>query len=801
MNNPYLRKSKKRPAPSSPRDDNPSRNITPPTLQTSVGVGSSSSSHSRFLVTPPSSNHKDNNNSNNSSSRRKYDNNLNGNLGETTQSSSSASALIISASAKAGMEGIDRTRIDAIILEESGNSKFMQQQRRRDEKVNERIEAYRKRLQTTNPIEYAVTTQLEERLKEWSLNQATKRSTCVVIDMDMFYFACEALGKPHLRDVPACVGRSMILTSNYPARRYGVRSAMPGWIGDRLVEELTQGKQRLIHLPSNFNLYKEKSNQVIHTLKEFDPNLRSYSLDEAYLDLEPYLVLFLQQRQRQPEQRPQHYFSELSSSISLSRTPEKSTRIFCDWDHDAISSTLKEEQSESSAPASLRDYSSALHQYSNVTCRQALENIVTFMRRRVEIDTGGLTCSAGIAPNVSLAKIASDYNKPNGQWFVDPSEVLNFIRPLPVRKIPGIGRVTEKVLNAHNIMTVQDLYDHRGLVNWMFQPATREFLLKASIGCMGSNTDDSDDYQGNNNSPNEMDHQKGISRERTFQPNDCWTTLNCKLEDITRMLSQDMVRKRVLAHTITMKVKLDTFDVYSRSRSLKRGIFIQSHQELIPVVASLMGQIRSEHFTTLKEKNGKQSFSCRLLGVRCSNLVEEDEFSISKKTTIERFLSKSPTITAVSAPRGRSTGERGMETIHKRGFADQSTIPDSFDTQKKPESTWRKINNLLRRDRENADDPSNRSSRSGSRGIQCHAESPEAPSTTTVQCPLCQRSFLMSDNMALNNHIDSCLSGSTVRQAVRESVAIPSDPSNNKKKKRQSLQDWWVKNDTIHSPF
>lgn len=59
-----------------------------------------------------------------------------------------------------------------------------------------------------------------------------------------------------------------------------------------------------------------------------------------------------------------------------------------------------------------------------------------------------LTCSAGISCNKMLAKICTDMNKPNGQTYLKPEreEIMNFISNLPVRKIPGIGRMTELVL-------------------------------------------------------------------------------------------------------------------------------------------------------------------------------------------------------------------------------------------------------------------------------------------------------------------------------------------------------------------
>ena len=85
------------------------------------------------------------------------------------------------------------------------------------------------------------------------------------------------------------------------------------------------------------------------------------------------------------------------------------------------------------------------------------------MRAEVKSRTGGLSCSAGIGPNEMLAKIASDVNKPDGQHQVAPdrSEVVSFIQALPVRKIPGVGKVTERVLEGIGVTSVAHLYENR----------------------------------------------------------------------------------------------------------------------------------------------------------------------------------------------------------------------------------------------------------------------------------------------------------------------------------------------------
>jgi len=104
-------------------------------------------------------------------------------------------------------------------------------------------------------------------------------------DIDMFFVACELLDRPELKDKPVCVGGlSMISTANYVARKFGVRSAMPGFIALKLCPEL-------IFLPHNGEKYRYYSKILMTMLRQYDPNLESMGLDEANLDLSDYLAL------------------------------------------------------------------------------------------------------------------------------------------------------------------------------------------------------------------------------------------------------------------------------------------------------------------------------------------------------------------------------------------------------------------------------------------------------------------------------------------------------------------------------
>lgn len=126
--------------------------------------------------------------------------------------------------------------------------------------------------------------------------------TIVHIDMDAFYAAVEMRDNPSLKNTPMAVGGSAMLvdaqpeipnhlfmssfpqsTSNYEARRFGVRAAMPGFIAKKLCPDL-------VIVPTNFDKYRQVSKDVKEILLQYDPNMCPMSLDEAYLDITQHLA-------------------------------------------------------------------------------------------------------------------------------------------------------------------------------------------------------------------------------------------------------------------------------------------------------------------------------------------------------------------------------------------------------------------------------------------------------------------------------------------------------------------------------
>ncbi len=171
-------------------------------------------------------------------------------------------------------------------------------------------------------------------------------------------------------------------TSNYIARRYGVRAAMPGFIAKKLCPEL-------VVVSPNFEKYHRASEEVKKVLTLYDPNFCPMGLDESYLDL------------------TEHVKTILNSGIS---TNPPLTEDHCRYDLCL---------SELSKPHWL-----------------CADHVVQEIRGEICKATG-LTASAGIAPNKMLAKVASDRNKPDGQYLVEPKKeaILKFMKELSIRKV------------------------------------------------------------------------------------------------------------------------------------------------------------------------------------------------------------------------------------------------------------------------------------------------------------------------------------------------------------------------------
>uniref|UniRef100_A0A3Q3FUD8 DNA polymerase kappa n=1 Tax=Kryptolebias marmoratus TaxID=37003 RepID=A0A3Q3FUD8_KRYMA len=360
---------------------------------------------------------------------------------------------------KAGMEGLDRDKINKIIMEASKGSRFYENELKREQQVNQRIEKMMlQKAQITEQQLKKARAQVEKLFSELERSRDLSR-VIVHVDMDAFYAAVEMRDCPELKDKPMAVGSSsMLSTSNYHARKYGVRAAMPGFIAKKLCPSL-------VIVPPNFDKYRAVSDEIREIFADYDPHFQPMSLDEAYLDFTDHL----KQRQSWPESSRTHRFSSQSDEKQAQRHQEAELSPVLFEDSPTSSPHLPGSEGGAGGRSEVFGLS--------------VEEAVREMRFRIEQKTM-LTASAGIAPNTMLAKVCSDKNKPNGQYRLLPTReaVMDFIQELPVRKVCGIGKVSEKMLKSLGITSCAHLGQQMALLSLLFSETAWHHFMQIALG-------------------------------------------------------------------------------------------------------------------------------------------------------------------------------------------------------------------------------------------------------------------------------------------------------------------------------
>lgn len=257
------------------------------------------------------------------------------------------------------------------------------------------------------------------------------------------------------------------------------------------------------------------------------------------------------------------------------------------------------------------------------TVNDNVSDAVDDLRKKVRDVTGGLTVSCGIASSRLLAKIGADINKPNGQTIMPSSreDVVSFMADLPLRKIPGIGKVTERILaDAFLVRRVGDILDRRAA---LYQNVSRKmfrFLVRSALGISSSIVDGTSPHC-----------RKGMSRERTFGPQSDPDILRQTARDLCERLADDISRKDGVdgGRCVTLKLKRANFQMKNRSRTLAAPV--ATAKELEEVVLALL--------------HAELPCEARLLGVRLSELVGhsagEADAGDCQQTRIDEFLTHS----------------------------------------------------------------------------------------------------------------------------------------------------------------
>lgn len=223
------------------------------------------------------------------------------------------------------IEGHDRNKIDEMIKEASKGSKFYEYQQRRERRISERVDSLRIKKAELEKDEDLLRRTAEE-MDEWLREVEEKRPldrTYLHIDMDAFFAAVETLKHPEYANIPVAVGgESMLSTANYVARKYGVVSAMPGYIARKLCPEL------LIVVPDSA-AYRKASAEVQLVLREYDLQANCFSLDEASLDITDHLQRLRKTAEETSEELRQKVFERTKLTCSVGVGPSRQLAKIC----------------------------------------------------------------------------------------------------------------------------------------------------------------------------------------------------------------------------------------------------------------------------------------------------------------------------------------------------------------------------------------------------------------------------------------------------------------------------------------
>ncbi|XP_017663564.1 PREDICTED: DNA polymerase kappa [Lepidothrix coronata] len=626
---------------------------------------------------------------------------------------------------KAGMQGLDKEKINKIIMEATKYSR----------EVASSVQLCTKDPQRTPQIYklyarciYCCTSarlvfqllvssvQVDKLVVE--LEQTRNLSNTIVhIDMDAFYAAVEMRDNPELKEKPIAVGSmSMLSTSNYHARRFGVRAAMPGFIAKKLCPHLTI-------VPLNFEKYGKVSKEVREILAEYDPNFMPMGLDEAYLNITEHL----EERLNWPEDRRRFFFNT-----------ESPTGV----DKDDMNMSDKFNEGEcSSSPVLFEDNTSHLKQRSqsvenSVVFGTSAEEVVKEIRFRIEQKTQ-LTASAGIAPNTMLAKMCSDRNKPNGQYRITPERqaVLDFLKDLPIRKVPGIGKVTEKMLKALGIVTCSELYQQRALLSLLFSEISWRNFLDISLG-LGSTHLEKDG------------ERKSMSTERTFSEINRAEDQYSLCRELCRDLAQELQKEGLKGKTVTLKLKNVNFEVKTRASTVLSSV--STEEEIFAVAKDLLG--------TEIDSVAPHPLRIRLMGVRVSGFLSEEEKKYQQKS-ITSFLKSGKEIGFLRLQPEKSNQEyftKSSEASHRGSFFDQKRAARLLNSENLPPNEA--VGKQLFHDR-----------KSSANFVEETKKLTGLQSSNVCKiftCPVCFEEQ-SSDNLEeLNRHIDECLNGTFVKDTM-----------------------------------
>ncbi|KAM0271891.1 hypothetical protein ACHAQH_008933 [Verticillium albo-atrum] len=369
------------------------------------------------------------------------------------------------------------------------------------------------------------------------------------------------------------------------------------------------------------------------------------------------------------------------------------------------------------------------------------DDAVQQMRREIYEKTK-ITVSAGIAANAKLAKICSNMNKPNGQFLLpsDRASIMKFMGSLPPRKVNGVGRVLERQLAEIGVTTCGDIYEYRQYLNQLFGEKAYEFLIHCYLGLGRTRIQPAEEYE-----------RKSVGTESTFHDMSDATQLREKLRWTADELEKDMKRAEVKGRTLVLKIKLHTYEVFTRQVVTPKSICLADDlfNNSLPILTKLQQEM--------------PDMKLRLMGLRMTHLV-----STKKPDTMAffGFRSRKDDATAESPSKSDAVGERRKT----------SGVVDDDGWEQWPEEELYQLDEELQ---DQANTVVEEAEGSGTSPFRHHGKeilpNPVKEGATISEedelwdCPICSRPQA-PDERTFNEHIDLCLSRPTIRDAVLKDI-------------------------------
>ncbi|KAE8305868.1 DNA-directed DNA polymerase [Giardia duodenalis] len=427
---------------------------------------------------------------------------------------------------KAGLASIDRDTINKIIARETqGTAKFLRMREKEQAScVRSALLAQRASALTPQAIREE-TLRVDRMIAEATQNLRGWQNVIAVLDFDCFYASIEERDNPSLRGKPVIItGGSIVCTSNYAARKYGVRSAMPTHVAKALCKDV-------IAIPASMEKYMSVSHAAAEVFAGYDTHYSMHGLDECVFNLTAYMKQYAHER-----------YGVVDMWSAYAHLDKQCADGALSTDADSI-------------PLPAVQHTNTLFKEKPGFIELLAAEVVSAIRKDIASRLG-ITCSVGVAINQQVAKILTELNKPDGQT-IGPlhtvtqdnySTILHsHLKDLHIRKIWGVGDASAQLLSREPFMitSIGDIFLKRGLLSLLLTPAQAKFYIFASVGLS------SVQQLMDPNNPN----PKSVGQECTFPETSDEDVLKNILRNLCKLIAQKLQEQNLVPTRLNVKVR------------------------------------------------------------------------------------------------------------------------------------------------------------------------------------------------------------------------------------------------------